>query len=76
MAKMSTGEDSTLGNHRKYAVVVFGEDSKQVKFFDEKIAQSPNGADEEVIVPEGAVVAMLIQMGLSKEDSVSLEGAM
>ena len=49
MTKMSTGDDATLGNYRKMAAAVFGEDSKPVKFLDDKIAASPNGANEEVI---------------------------
>lgn len=43
MRKMSTGEDSTLGAHRKMAVAVFGKDSPAVKFLDKKIAESPDG---------------------------------
>lgn len=43
MIKLSTGVDSTLGNYRDLANAFFGEDSPQVKFLDEKIAESPNG---------------------------------
>lgn len=59
MRKLSTGQDSTLGSYRKMAAAVFGEDSKAVKFLDKKIAESPNGEDEEVIVEESQAVAML-----------------
>ena len=59
MRKLSTGQDSTLGSYRKMAVAVFGEDSKAVQFLDEKIAESPNGEDEEVIAEESQAVAML-----------------
>lgn len=62
MRKLSTGQDSTLGSYRKMAVAVFGEDSKAVKFLDKKIAESPNGEDEEVIVEESQAVAMLGQL--------------
>ncbi|MDX7711796.1 hypothetical protein [Aeromonas caviae] len=62
MRKLSTGHDSTLGNYRKMAVAVFGEDSKAVQFLDNKIAESPNGEDEEVIVAESQAVSMLGQL--------------
>lgn len=62
MRKLSTGQDSTLGSYRKMAVAVFGEDSKAVQFLDKKIAESPNGEDEEVIVEESQAVAMLGQL--------------
>lgn len=65
MRKLSTGQDSTLGNYRIMAVAVFGESSKAVEFLDKKIAESPNGADEEVIVEESQAVAMLGQLHLS-----------
>lgn len=59
MKKLSTGDDSTLGNYRKLSVAFFGEDSGAVKFLDEKIAESPNGEGEEVIADEGQMVMML-----------------
>ena len=59
MTKMSTGDDATLGNYRKMAAAVFGEDSKPVKFLDDKIAASPDGANEEVIADERQMVYLL-----------------
>jgi len=59
MTKMSTGDDATLGNYRKMAVAVFGEDSKPVKFLDDKIKDSPNGANDEVIADERQMVHLL-----------------
>lgn len=59
MTKMSTGDDATLGNYRKLAALMFGEDSKPVKFLDDKIAASPNGANEEVIADERQMVYLL-----------------
>ena len=64
MTKMSTGDDATLGNYRKMAVAVFGEDSKAVKFLDDKILASPNGANEEVLADEGQMVHLLGSMAL------------
>ena len=68
MRKLSTGEDSTLGAHRRMAMAVFGKDSPAVKFLDKKIAESPHGEEEEVIADEGQMVALLGQLhfGLSK----------
>jgi hypothetical protein len=62
MKKMSTGQDSTLGNYRRMALLFFGEDSGAVEFLDEKIAESPNGADEEVIADEEQVVGLLFSL--------------
>jgi hypothetical protein len=65
MTKLSTGDDATLGNYRKMAAAVFGKESKAVKFLDDKIAESPNGENEEVIADEGQMVYLLGNMALS-----------
>lgn len=65
MRKLSTGDDSTLGNYRKLAVLFFGEGNKAVKYLDEKIAESPDGADEEVIADESQMVYLLGTMAFS-----------
>ena len=62
MIKLSTGADSTLGNYRDLSAAFFGEDSPQVKFFDDKIAASTAGRDEEVIAAESQMVMMLGSM--------------
>ena len=49
MMKLSTGQDSTLASYLKLCLVIFGPSSPQVKFIMDKIAESPNGAHEEVI---------------------------
>lgn len=49
----------TLGYHRSMASIIFGEDSPAVKFLDKKIAESPNGEKEEVLVAESQVVMLL-----------------
>ncbi len=56
---ISTGEPSTLGTYRKIAAVLAGEDSRAVRFFDEKIANAPHGADEEVIAAESQVLYLI-----------------
>ena len=57
MKKLSTGDDSTLGNHRKHCVAIFGEDSAATKFLDDKIKEQ--GADQEVIQDEEQMVYLL-----------------
>lgn len=64
MIKLSTGEESTLGEYRKLSAAFFGEDSKAVQYLDEQIAKAPNGADEEVLADEGQMVYMLSTMSL------------
>lgn len=63
MRKLSTGQDSTLGNYRDLAAAFFGESSPQVKFLDEKIADDPDGRDGEVMVDEGPMIYLLGSMG-------------
>lgn len=65
MQKLSTGDDATLGNYRKLATVFFWEGSKAVKFLEDKIAESPNGENEEVIADEGQMIYLLGTMATS-----------
>lgn len=60
--KLSTGQESTLGNYRELAVIVFGKESKPVKFLDDKISKSKIGANEEVIAPESQMLQLLLSM--------------
>lgn len=62
MKKLSTGIDSTLGNYRKIAVSLFGEQSNAVKFLDDKIKRL--GEDEEVISDERQMLYLLAQKHL------------
>lgn len=62
MNTISTGEPATLGTYRKIALALGGEGSPAVKFFDEKIAASPNGENEEVIAHETQVLYLIVQM--------------
>ncbi len=57
MLKLSTGEDSTLGNYRKLSKAIFGEDSGAVKFLDEQIAEA--GEDAEVLQEERQMIFLL-----------------
>lgn len=62
MQKLSTGDNATLGNYRKLAATFFGEDSKAVKFLDDKISERPNGENEEVIADEGQMIYLLVKL--------------
>lgn len=57
--KLSTGQDSTLGNYRALTAAIFGEESQAVAFLDSRISEAPNGADEEVIADERQMVGMI-----------------
>ena len=66
MKKLSTGDDSTLGNYRRLASASFGESSEAVHYLDRKIAGSPHGADEEVIADESQMVQLLGTMSFNQ----------
>jgi len=56
MQKISTGEDSTLGTYKKIATI-FGDGPK--KFIQDKIDESPNGENEEVLADERQMLMLL-----------------
>ena len=60
MTKLSTGEESTLGEWRKYVVAIYGEESPAVKFLDGKIADQ--GEDEPVLADETQMIGLLHQI--------------
>lgn len=62
MNKLSTGQDSTLGNYRKLTVAFFGEGSPAVAFLDEKITSDPNGENAEVLAEESQMVYLLMSL--------------
>lgn len=57
--RISTGEPATLGNYRKIAKTLGGEDSKAVKFFDKKIKEAEKGKDEFVLQEETQVMYLI-----------------
>jgi len=63
MKKLSTGQDSTLGNWLMLTELAFGKNSPQADFLKDKIDESPNGKDEEVLADEGQLIQVLIDMG-------------
>lgn len=60
MKKLSTGDNSTLGNYRKLATGFFGENSNAVKFLDKKI--NKQGENEEVIKDERQTILLLAHL--------------
>lgn len=64
MRKLSTGDDATLGNYRALVMRVFGDTNKAVEFLDRKIAESPDGENEEVLADEGQMVYVLSRMAM------------
>jgi hypothetical protein len=59
MKKLSTGDDSTLGNYRKLSIEVFGAESPAVAYLDNLIAESSTGEDEEVLSDEAQMIYLL-----------------
>lgn len=68
MNKLSTGDDSTLGNWLRLSIIFFGVDSPAVKFIERKIAASPNGKDEEVIADESQLIYLLTNLDAETPD--------
>lgn len=58
---LSTGQLSTVGNWIGLAKIVFGEESKQIKFLQSKITEK-NGLDEPIITDEGQVIFLLVNL--------------
>lgn len=61
MKKLSTGQDSKLGSYRDNCQI-FGPNNKALLYFEDKIKESPNGENEEVIVDEQQVMALIFSM--------------
>lgn len=60
MKMLSDGSPSTLKTYRAIALTLSGDkNSKAVKFFDQKIAESPNGEDEVVLQHETQVLYLI-----------------
>lgn len=56
---------ATLGEYRKLCATLGGEGCRAVKMLDEKIADSPNGEDEEVIASDSQMRQLLMPMLLA-----------
>ena len=74
MITISTGEPSTLETYREIAWVLSGdEESEAVKFFDKKIAESPNVAQEVVVADERQMLYLIVSMLKQPEDNHVLD---
>lgn len=60
MNRLSTGQASTLGSYRRIAKIFFSD--KAVAYLDQKIKESPNGENEEVIADETQMFHLLASM--------------
>ncbi len=63
--KLSTGDEATLGNYKKLALAIFG-NGPAVKFLDQKIKESKNGENEEVIADESQMIALFGSLEFKK----------
>lgn len=63
-----TREFKTLGDYRAVCVVLAGEGSRAVKYFDDKIQQSPKGQDEEIIADESQMMFLIAFLIKDKGD--------
>lgn len=59
MKLLSTGAFSTLGSYRELCVFFYGENSAATNYIDQKIAEAPNGGDEEVVIDERQMASYL-----------------
>lgn len=62
MKKLSTGQDSTLGNWIELSSGVFGKDSEATKFLVKKANDSPKGLNTEVISDEVQLLMVLTKL--------------
>ncbi|WP_280755761.1 hypothetical protein [Paenibacillus sp. LBL] len=62
MKKLSIGQDSTLGNWRNLCAATFGPYSAPTVFLENKIKESPNGEEEEVLADERQLLHVLGNM--------------
>jgi hypothetical protein len=71
MTNLSIGMPSTLGSYLKLCNIFFGEDSVQARFINQKIASSPNGADEEVVAEESQMMYLLVNLPPEGSDEMA-----
>lgn len=62
MNTLSVGLPSTLGSYQTLCNIFFGAESLQSDFIRRKIAESPNGTDEEVVADESQVMYLLFNL--------------
>lgn len=69
MKKLSTGQDSTLGNWYKMCAAFFGENTAPTKFIKNKMDEQ--GEDTEVIADEGQLLGVLGKMYTNEMEDVN-----
>lgn len=62
---------ATLGEYRELCASIGGSDTEAVAFLDKKIAESPNGKDEEVIAEDSQMRFLLMPMLLKRKHEES-----
>ena len=62
MKTLSTGLPSTLGSYLTICNSVFGKESPQSIFIQDKINEALNGAEEEVIIAESQMLYLLVNL--------------
>jgi hypothetical protein len=62
MTTLSIGLPSTLGSYLKLCDSVFGKGSPQSIFIQDKIYESPNGTQEQVIADESQMLYLLVNL--------------
>lgn len=56
--------ENTLGYHLDMCRVIFPENSKAIKFLEDKIKESPHGPNEKVICAESQMIEILVKLDL------------
>lgn len=70
MRKISTGEDSNLRTWRRIAYALDGfKEGRATAFVNVKIAESPNGEEEEVIADEAQLLMALAKIANEEEEN-------
>lgn len=59
---LKSGAPATLATYLEVCEILFGEDSGAVDYLKEKIADSPNGADEVVLADENQMNLLLAKL--------------
>lgn len=62
MMKLSTGQDSMLGSYYDNCKALLGEECSATKFFADKIKDSPEGRNEEVLADESQMMFLIGSM--------------
>jgi hypothetical protein len=59
---LSTGDKSTLSSYKNLCELLFGKESKSVKFIEQKIKESLNGGEEQVLADESQMMCIFLNL--------------